>query len=88
MEIASALLAGVLARFGVRPSQPCRRRCRWCWRCCSPTCWRRLLPRYAVVLTLTAGIAWAAAGGQMRWSAVHLAPAMPVFCRRSSACRR
>ena len=31
------------------------------------------------MLTLAAGIAWAAVGGQMRWSAVHLAPAMPVF---------
>ncbi len=40
---------------------------------------RRLLPRYAVVLTLAAGIVWAAAGGKMQWSAVHLELARPVF---------
>ena len=40
---------------------------------------RRWLPRYAVVVTLAVGIAWAALNGQMRWSAVHLALAVPVF---------
>ncbi|MBS0508454.1 MAG: benzoate/H(+) symporter BenE family transporter [Proteobacteria bacterium] len=40
---------------------------------------RRLLPRYAVVLTLAVGVAWAALDGQMRWSAVHFALATPVF---------
>ncbi len=80
MEIASALLAGVLARFGMQAFAALQTALPLVLAMLlAYLLARRLLPRYAVVLTLAAGIAWAAAGGQMRWSAVHLAPAMPVF---------
>lgn len=80
MELASALLAGVLARFGMQAFAALQ--------VALPLVLlmlvtylvaRRLSPRYAVVCTLAAGIAWAAASGQMRWSAVHLSLAVPVF---------
>jgi benzoate membrane transport protein len=80
MEIASALLAGVLARFGMQAFAALQTALPLVLAMLlAYLLARRLLPRYAVVITLAAGIAWAAAGGQMRWSAVHLAPAMPVF---------
>ncbi|RKJ93847.1 benzoate/H(+) symporter BenE family transporter [Alicycliphilus denitrificans] len=80
MEIASALLAGVLARFGMQAFAALQTALPLVLAMLlAYLLARRLLPRYAVVLTLAAGIAWAAVGGQMRWSAVHLAPAMPVF---------
>jgi benzoate membrane transport protein len=40
---------------------------------------RRLAPRYAVIATLVASIAWVALNGQMQWSAVHAGLAWPVF---------
>jgi benzoate membrane transport protein len=40
---------------------------------------RRWLPRYAVVLTLLGGVAYAAVTGQMAWSSVSLSFAVPVF---------
>lgn len=80
MEIAAALLAGVLARFGMQAFVA------------SQTALplvvlmlavylviRRVAPRYAVVLTLVAGIAWAALHGDMAWSAVSVELALPVF---------
>lgn len=80
MEIAAALLAGVLARFGMQAFVA------------SQTALplvllmlavylviRRSAPRYAVVLTLAAGIGWAALHGDMAWSAVSLELALPVF---------
>ena len=80
MEIAAALLAGVLARFGMQAFVA------------SQTALplvllmlavylviRRSAPRYAVVLTLAAGIAWAALHGDMAWSAVSVELALPVF---------
>lgn len=80
MEIASALLAGVLARFGMQAFTALQTDMPLVLAMLSTYLLaRRLLPRYAVVLTLAAGIAWAAASGQMRWSAVHFALAVPVF---------
>ena len=80
MEIASALLAGVLARFGMQAFVALQTALPLVLvMLVTYLLARRLLPRYAVVLTLAAGIVWAAAGGQMRWSAVHFAFAMPVF---------
>ena len=80
MEIVAALLAGVLARFGMQAFVA------------SQTALplvllmlavylviRRSAPRYAVVLTLAAGIAWAALHGDMAWSAVSVELALPVF---------
>lgn len=80
MEIASALLAGVLARFGMQAFAALQTDMPLVLAMLvTYLLARRLLPRYAVVLTLAAGIAWAAASGQMRWSAVHFALAVPVF---------
>ncbi len=80
MEIASALLAGVLARFGMQAFTALQTDMPLVLAMLATYLLaRRLLPRYAVVLTLAAGIAWAAASGQMRWSAVHFALAVPVF---------
>ncbi|MCO5111871.1 MAG: benzoate/H(+) symporter BenE family transporter [Burkholderiaceae bacterium] len=80
MEIASALLAGVLARFGLQAfaaaqtALPLVLLMLACYLVA-----RRLLPRYAVVVTLVAAIAYAALQGQMAWSAVEFEFAMPQF---------
>ena len=80
MEIAAALLAGVLARFGIQAftaaqtALPLVLLMLGCY-----LVGRRLLPRYAVVLTLAVGIAWVALRGQMAWSAVHFSLAVPVW---------
>ncbi|WP_313077574.1 benzoate/H(+) symporter BenE family transporter [Melaminivora sp.] len=80
MEIASALLAGVLARFGMQAFAALQTALPLVLvMLATYLLSRRLLPRYAVMLTLGAGIAWAAAAGQMHWSAVHLELARPVF---------
>ncbi|MBS0468086.1 MAG: benzoate/H(+) symporter BenE family transporter [Proteobacteria bacterium] len=80
MEIASALLAGVLARFGMQAFAALQTALPLVLAMLlAYLLARRLLPRYAVVVTLAVGIAWAALAGQMRWSAVHLALAVPVF---------
>ncbi|GAD23944.1 benzoate transporter [Acidovorax sp. MR-S7] len=80
MEIASALLAGVLARFGMQAFTALQTDMPLVLAMLATYLLaRRLLPRYAVVLTLAAGIVWAAASGQMRWSAVHFALAVPMF---------
>ena len=80
MAIASALLAGVLARFGMQAFTAAQTQlglvlvmlvtyllCRQLW------------PRYAVPLTLVAAVAWVAPKGQLRWSAVPLDLATPQF---------
>ena len=80
MEIASALLAGVLARFGMQAFSALQTALGLVLAMLGTYLLaRRLLPRYAVVLTLAAGVAWAAVGGQMQWSAVRLELAQPVF---------
>src|SRR6476659_2315170 len=67
MALASALLAGVLARFGLQAFLAAQ------------TALPRVLPRYAVPLTLGVGIAFAALRGELAWSAVHFSLALPVF---------
>ena len=80
MEIASALLAGVLARFGMQAFAALQTALPLVLiMLAAYLLARRLLPRYAVVVTLAVGIAWAAFDGQMRWSEVHFALAVPVF---------
>ncbi len=80
MEIAAALLAGVLARFGIQAftaaqtALPLVLLMLGCY-----LVGRRLVPRYAVVLTLAVGIAWAALRGQMAWLAVQFSLAVPVW---------
>lgn len=79
-EIAAALLAGVLARFGLQAFAAAQT--------ALPLVLtmlvvylvaRRWAPRYAVVITLAAAIVFATVQGQMVWSAVQLELAMPVF---------
>jgi len=80
LEIAAALLAGVLARFGLQAFAAAQT--------ALPLVLmmlvvyllsRRWMARYAVVVTLAAAVAWAASQGQMVWSAVRLELAVPVF---------
>jgi len=80
MAIASGLLAGVLARFGVQAFGAAQ------------SAWglvvlmllgylvgRRVAPRYAVPLTLLVGVVWALAQGQLRTQASSVDWARPVF---------
>jgi len=77
-EIAAGLLAGVLARFGMDAFSAAQT--------ALPLVLvmlgvylvsRSVAPRYAVVATLCAGVAYAAIGGQMQWSAVTWTLASP-----------
>ena len=80
MEIATALLAGVLARFGLDAFAAAQTALPLVLLMLATYLLaRRLLPRYAVVLTLLVAIAYAALRGQMVWSAVTLELAMPQF---------
>ena len=80
MEIATALLAGVLARFGLDAFAAAQTALPLVLvMLATYLLARRLWPRYAVVLTLLAAIAWASASGQMAWSAVTLELARPAF---------
>ena len=79
-EIAAALLAGVLARFGLEAFAAAQTALPLVLLMLgSYLVARRLWPRYAVVLTLLAAIAWASSSGQMAWSAVTLELARPAF---------
>ena len=80
MEIASALLAGVLARFGIQAFAAAQT-------ALPPVLLmvaaylvaRRMAARYAVVFTLMVGILWVLITGQMAWSMEPVRLAMPVF---------
>ena len=78
--IASALLAGVLARFALSGFAAAQT--------ALPLVLlmllvylvgRRLLPRYAVVATLLAGVAYSAFRGELAWSSVSFTFTLPVF---------
>ena len=80
MEIAAALLAGVLARFGLQAFAAAQT--------ALPLVLtmlvvyllsRQFAVRYAVVITLAVAVVFAALQGQMTWSAVQLELAVPVF---------
>ncbi len=80
MEIATALLAGVLARFGLDAFAAAQTALPLVLvMLASYLLARRLWPRYAVVLTLLAATAYASVSGQMVWSAVTLEWARPEF---------
>jgi benzoate membrane transport protein len=80
MAIASALLAGVLARFGLQAFAAANNALPLVLlMLASYLAGKRFMPRYAVVITLVAAIVYVALDGQMRWSAVTLDYAMPVF---------
>ena len=78
--IAAALLAGVLARFGLQVFESAQTAlplvlCMLATYVLARRCW----PRYAVMLTLLAGVLWAAWQGQMRWEQVQWSLAMPQW---------
>lgn len=78
--IAAALLAGVLVRFGLQVFEAAQTALPLVLSMLlAYLLSRRWLPRYAVMVTLLVGVAWAAAQGQMQWSQVQWALAKPVF---------
>lgn len=80
MEIAAALLAGVLARFGLQAFAAAQTALPLVLTMLAVYLLsRRLAPRYAVVVTLAAAVVLVALRGQMTWAAVQLELAMPVF---------
>lgn len=80
VAIASALLAGVLARFGLQAFAAAQTALGLVLVMLgSYLLARRFAPRYAVVLTLAAAVVFAALNGQMVWSRVTLELAVPVF---------
>jgi benzoate membrane transport protein len=80
MEIAAALLAGVLARFGLQAFAAAQTALPLVLLMLGAyLVARRLLPRYAVVVTLVLAIGFVALRGEMSWSAIRFELAMPVF---------
>ena len=80
MEIASALLAGVLARFGIQAFAAAQTALPLVLLMVGAyLVARRMAGRYAVVFTLMVGILWALITGQMAWSMEPVRLAMPVF---------
>lgn len=80
MAIASALLAGVLARFGLQAFLAAQTALALVLSMLATYLLaRRFLPRYAVPLTLLVAIVHVAARGQLAWSGVHFELARPVF---------
>jgi benzoate membrane transport protein len=80
MALASALLAGVLARFGLQAFIAAQTALPLVLLMLGAyLVAKRLLPRYAVPLTLAVGIAFVAVRGELAWTAVQFSLAMPVF---------
>ncbi|MFP8836075.1 benzoate/H(+) symporter BenE family transporter [Hydrogenophaga sp. XSHU_21] len=80
MAIASALLAGVLARFGLQAFAAAQTALPLVvLMLLAYLLSRRLVPRYAVVVTLAAGVALVLARGQFNAGALSLEWAVPVF---------
>lgn len=80
MAIASALLAGVLARFGMQAFAAAQTDLALVMLMLGAyLLGRRAWPRYAVVGTLVVAVAWAAVKGDMAWEAVRFELALPAF---------
>ena len=78
--IASALLAGVLARFGMQGFIAAQTALPLVLlMLLTYLVGRRFVPRYAVVATLLSGIIYAAVRGDLAWSSVSFALTMPVY---------
>ena len=80
LAIASALLAGVLARFGLNAFAAAQTALPLVlWMLGSYLLAKRWLPRYAVVITLAIAIIYVAANGQLASGNIHLELANPIF---------
>ncbi len=80
MALASALLAGVLARFGLQAFEAAQTALALVvLMLLAYLLGRRWLPRYAVPLALAVGVAWVVAEGRFNGAAVTLELARPVF---------
>lgn len=80
MAVASGLLAGVLARFGLQAFAAAQTALPLVLVMLGAYLLaRRLAPRYAVVVTLAAAVVFVAAEGRMAWSQVRFELARPVF---------
>ena len=80
MEIAAALLAGVLARFGLQAFAAAQTALPLVLAMLVVYVFsRKFAARYAVVITLAVAVAFVALQGRMAWSAVQLELALPVF---------
>ena len=80
MALAAALLAGVLARFGLQAFGAAQTALPLVLAMLAAYLLaRRVAPRYAVVATLAVGVAWALASGTLAWQAIPLALAEPVL---------
>ena len=80
IALASAMLAGVLLRFGIEAFASMQTRFGLVFAMFAA--WllaRRLWPRYAVVVALAVGVAIAALGGELRTGALRLEMAAPVW---------
>ena len=80
VAIASALLAGVLARFGMQGFAAAQTALPLVLLMLAVyLVGKRSVPRYAVVATLLAGIAYVALRGELAWSTVSFTFTLPVF---------
>jgi benzoate membrane transport protein len=80
MALASALLAGVLARFGLQAFAAAQTALPLVLLMLATyLLGKRLAPRYAVPATLVAAVAFVALRGDMTWGAVRFELAMPEF---------
>ena len=80
MALASALLAGVLARFGLQAFAAAQTALPLVGvMLATYVVAKRVLPRYAVPATLAVAVAWAALAGDMAWGAVAFELAVPAF---------
>ena len=80
IAVASALLAGVLVRFGLSGFTAAQTALPLVLLMLAIyLAGHRWLPRYAVVWTLLGGVAYAAVAGQMAWASTSLTFAVPVF---------
>ena len=80
VAIASALLAGVLAKFGIQAFAAAESALPLVLLMLAIyLLGKRLLPRYAVVFTLLGAVAYVAARGQLAWASVTFSYAVPVF---------
>lgn len=80
MALAAALLAGVLARFGLNAFGAAQTALPLVLlMLASYLLGKRFVPRYAVPLTLVVAVAYAALRGQLAWNTVSFSLAVPVF---------